>query len=117
MDLLFNHVAIKKTIFICGDFNIDLLKHDSRSGTKYFLDLMFSLGTYTVITKPTRISNVSATLTDNIFTNDINSDITSGLLITDIKIIFPFLLFVSMTVMGVVAVSLQHINVKHVRKM
>ena len=36
IDRLFNQVAIKKTIFICGDFNLDLLKHDSHSGTKYF---------------------------------------------------------------------------------
>ena len=33
IDRLFNQVAIKKTIFICGDFNLDLLKHDSHSGT------------------------------------------------------------------------------------
>ena len=44
IDRLFNQVAIKKTLLICGDFNIDLLKHDSYSGTKYFLDLMFSFG-------------------------------------------------------------------------
>ena len=46
---------------------------------------MFSLGMYPAITKPTRISNVSATLIDNIFTNYINRDITSGLLITEIS--------------------------------
>ena len=80
IDRLFNQVAIKKAIFTCGDFNIDLFKHDSRSGTKYFLDLMFSLGMYPIITKPTRISKARI---DNIFTNDINSDITSGLFITD----------------------------------
>ena len=45
---------------------------------------MFRLGIYPVITKPTRISNVSATLIDNIFTDDINRDITSGLPFTDI---------------------------------
>ena len=28
IDRLFNQVAVKKTIFICGGFNIDLLKHD-----------------------------------------------------------------------------------------
>ena len=40
---------------------------------------------YPIITKPTKISNVSATLSDNIFTNDINSDIPIGLLIADIN--------------------------------
>ena len=85
IDRLFNQVVIKKTILICGDFNIDLLKHVSHSSTKYFLDLTFSLDMYRVITKLTRISNVSTTLIDNIFINDTNSDITNGLLITDIS--------------------------------
>ena len=29
-----------KTIFVCGDFNIDLLKHETHNNTKHFLDTM-----------------------------------------------------------------------------
>ena len=78
-------MTLNKTSFISGDFNIDLLKCDSHRGTNNCFNLMFSLDMYRLIIKPTRISNVSATLIDNIFTNDINRDITSGLLITDIS--------------------------------
>lgn len=85
IERLFNQTAIKKAIFSCGDFNIDLLKHDSHGGTKYFVDLMFSLGIYPIITNPTTNSNVFAPLIDNIFTNDIDGDITSGLFVTDIS--------------------------------
>ena len=52
---------------------------------------MFSLGLYPVITKPIKILNVLATLIANIFTNDIDSDITSGLLIIDISNHLPVL--------------------------
>ena len=62
-----------KTICVCGEFNIDLLKPDNRSNTNHFLDIMYSLGLYLLIDKPTRITNISATLIDNILLT--NSDI------------------------------------------
>ena len=47
--------------------------------------MMFSLGLYPLIDKPTRITDHSATLIDNIFTNELDSNINSGLLISDIS--------------------------------
>ena len=35
-----------KTLFLCDDFNIDLLKHENHINTKHFLDMMHSLGLY-----------------------------------------------------------------------
>ena len=49
-----------KTVFMCGDLNIDLLKHEEHSGTKHFLYVMYSLGLYQLIDKPTRITESSA---------------------------------------------------------
>ena len=46
---------------------------------------MFSLGLYPLIDKPTRITAYSATLIDNIFTNELGSTISSGLIINDIS--------------------------------
>ena len=54
-----------KTIFLCGDLNFDLLKHEHHSNTKNFLDLMYNLGLYLLIEKPTRITNISATIIAN----------------------------------------------------
>ena len=56
-----------KTMFMCGDLNIDLLKHEEHSGTKHFLDIMYSLGLYPLIDKPARVTGSSATLIDNIY--------------------------------------------------
>ena len=47
--------------------------------------MLFSLGIYPLIDKASQITDSSATLIDNIFTNELNSNITSGLLINDIS--------------------------------
>ena len=45
---------------------------------------MYAIGLYPLIDRPTRISNQSFSLIDNIFTNVTNYNITSGILINDI---------------------------------
>lgn len=82
---MFNDVKAHKTIFLCGDLNIDLLKHEQHSSTKHFLDLMYSLGLYPLIDKPTRVTDISATLIDNIFTNELRHSLTCGILYNDIS--------------------------------
>ena len=69
---------------MCGAFNIDLLKHETHSNTKIFLDVMYSLGLYPLIDKPTRITDSSTTLIDNIFTNELRYNLTCGILFNDI---------------------------------
>ena len=58
-----------KTIFLLGDFNIDLLKFDSCNNTKSFIDELSSNFLLPQILLPTRISRNSKTLIDNIFCN------------------------------------------------
>ena len=70
---------------MCGDFNIDLLKHETHNNTKHFLDTMYSLGLYPLIDKPTRITDNSTTLIDNIFTNELRFNLTSGIMYNDIS--------------------------------
>ena len=47
--------------------------------------LMHSIVLYPLIDKPSRITQYSATLIDNIFTNELTNQIISGLLINDIS--------------------------------
>ena len=47
--------------------------------------MMYSLGIYPLITKPTRITYISATLIDNIFTDEMTCRFVSGVLINDLK--------------------------------
>lgn len=74
----------EKFTFVCGDFNIDLLKSNEHTQTSEFVNTMFSLGFYPLILRPTRITKDSASLIDNIFINKSNVKTKSGLLVTDI---------------------------------
>ncbi len=71
-------------MFICGDFNIDLLNPKKNRMTEDFLNTLYSFSLYPKITRPSRITSHCATLIDNIFTNVLDNNITSGLLINDI---------------------------------
>ena len=74
-----------KYCYITGDFNLDLLKHESHSITAQFLEALFSYGCLPMITKPTRITAHSATLIDNIFTNNTKVSSKNGLIVSDIS--------------------------------
>ena len=74
----------RKTVYLCGDYNINLLNSESNMNTNAFIDLMFSYGLRPLITKPTRITEFTSTLIDNIFSNECNIDIDGGLLVNDI---------------------------------
>ena len=61
---------------INGDFNFNLLNYDHRTETRDYVDTMFSNVFLPLITKPTRITPTSATLIDNIYSNDIPGENT-----------------------------------------
>ena len=70
-----------KHCYLCGDFNVDLLKADSHLPTASFLEHLFSHSLFPSINKPTRISVTSATIIDNIFFDPIHTrPATSGIL-------------------------------------
>lgn len=80
-----------KICYIMGDFNQNLLIHHKDNNVKKLLDCTFSKHIFPVITKPTRIVQnndgqiKSQTLIDLIFTNDLYSDFTAGILQTDLS--------------------------------
>ena len=59
-----------KNCYLIGDINLNLFSHNFHSTTGEFLDVMFSF--VPLITRPTRLTSHTATLIDNIFTNNIN---------------------------------------------
>ena len=73
-----------KEFYIMGDFNIDLLKFQRHDKTKYFIESMLTTGYLPVITKPTRITDHSATLLDHIYSNSKSLNYQSGIIITDV---------------------------------
>lgn len=51
--------------------------------TDEFINIMYGMTLYPKITRPSRVTTHSATLIDNIFTNDIENNTVSGLLLND----------------------------------
>ena len=75
-------------LILCGDFNIDLFNVDIHVPTAEFIYRLFSLSLSPVITKPTRVTDRSATLIDNIFVDN-SLDYRAGILSSDISDHFP----------------------------
>ena len=74
-----------KVCYLMADWNLDLMKHHKHDKTSEFLDIMFSRAFFPLISRPTRITLNTASLIDNIFTNDVTNCAVSGLLFTDIS--------------------------------
>ena len=81
----------KKLSYIMGDYNINLLIHDSHPNTALFLDALCCKSFVPLITKPTRSIGNSHTLVDNIITNNIEElqYPMQGLFLTDISDHYP----------------------------
>ena len=75
-----------KLAYILGDYNINLLNAESHNQTGNFTEILFSHEYLPLITRPTRITQNSATLIDNILTNNHEKINTSfnGILMSNI---------------------------------
>ena len=67
-----------KTVYLCGDFNVDLLQHENQA-TNNFIDHLCSYGLHPLITKH------SATLIDTFFTTELHKSTVSDFLINDLS--------------------------------
>ena len=76
-----------KNCIIMGDINIDFLNESSHSKTSEIVDNVYSCGYSPVITQPTRVTDNSATLIDQIFLNTrgVTSNCKSGIIVTDVS--------------------------------
>ena len=83
-----------KTVILLGDFNIYLIKCGTDASTSEFFNMISSFNLLPYITLPTRITNRSQTLIDNIFSNSTDSRIISGNLTSTVSDHLPqFLIY------------------------
>ena len=83
--LLSHMKAIRQSSYVCGDYNIDLLKVKRNKHYCEYFDEIISQGFIPKITLPNRISEHSSTLIDNIFTSNIDERESSGILLNQIS--------------------------------
>ena len=76
--LLENIYKEQKSIFLLGDFNVNLLNYNEHNQKNEFLDSLASNSFISLILQPTRITSHSNTLINNVFPNVIDPDIISG---------------------------------------
>ena len=76
----------RRSIYISGDFNIDLFQINAKRHYNHYFDSIISSGFYPKISLPTRIDRYygSTTLIDNIFTNSIDNH-SSGVFTNEIS--------------------------------
>ena len=84
-----------KSVFLLGEFHVDLLKFDKHAPTNEFLDSLSSHMFLPHIVQPTRISTTSKTLIDNIFSNIHTPTSVSGNITSSISDHLPQFLIVS----------------------
>ena len=71
MNTLFDKLTEEnKPSVISGDFNLNLIKYTQNRGVNQFLENILSNNFIPHITLPTKVTEKSATLIDNIFTNN-----------------------------------------------
>ena len=82
-----------KLCYLMGDYNINLLNYGKHSDTTEFVDILHGHSFISLINRPTRVKQQSATLIDNIFTNCyLNIENTFQCIIyTDITDHFPII--------------------------
>jgi len=73
-----------KLCLLHGDFNLNIL-HADYTATHDFLNTLYSVNFYPLITKPTRVTTHSASLIDNILFNSCDYKVSSGLLWCDVS--------------------------------
>ena len=78
-------------IYMVGDYNLDLFRLSESHPILNYFNCFTSMGFHPLIVRPTRVSNTSQTLIDQIWTNDTGAEITSALLLTDISDHFPII--------------------------
>ena len=80
--------------YILGDFNVDLLRSGTHGPTSDYLGEFTSGGFYPLISLPTRLKDTTATLIDNIWTNNLEARIGSGLVTVRLSDHLPVFAFV-----------------------
>ena len=83
---LLNGLSIRsKSVYLCGVYNIDLLKINTVEDYSSFFDNVISSSFVPKITLPTRICDTGSSLIDNIYINTIDKDHICGIMIRPIS--------------------------------
>ena len=75
----------KYDIYLFGDININIYNNQSNSISDEYLSMLASNGLFQLITKPTRVTDTSASLIDHIFASSLSNLVCPGIILNDIS--------------------------------
>lgn len=78
-----------------GDFNVDLPQYNHHASTQEFIDSLFSHAFLPLISNPTRLTSYSATLIDDIFTNNLAHNVLNGIVLNDLSDHLPVFVYIN----------------------
>ena len=85
LESILSTISFENKLYLMGDFKINIFNSRSHQSTNEGINLMFSNGMFPLISKRTRITSSTATLIDNIFTNNLEQCMSSGIPYTDLS--------------------------------
>ena len=84
-DLLIVLRARSKSVFLYGDYNIDLLKNNANDNFNISYENVISSSCIPCMTLPTRMCDTTSTLKDNMYIISVDKHCTNGILICPIS--------------------------------
>ena len=87
----------KSNYYILGDININISSATRTPSSKHYIQTIISCGALPIISKPTRVTDSTATIIDHIITNDNKNDISPAIFDTsEISDHYPILCEISL---------------------
>lgn len=75
----------KKNVYIVGDFNQDVAKYEIDANIQNLVDTAACHGLVQLVSRPTRITEHSATIVDLVFTNNIDNTLSCNIITLDLS--------------------------------
>ena len=94
-DILSRISKDNKQCYVMGDFNLDLLQYNQFIHQLKNLSTLFSHAFIPLISNPTHLTSYSATLIDNIFTNNLSQNVLNGIVLNDLSDHLPVFAYFS----------------------
>ena len=85
LEKLNNKRYSNKVIYIVGDFNQDLIQYENNIDSQNLVDSAHNNGFVQLVSRPTRLTEHSATLIDLTFTNNIDSVLSCNIITDDLS--------------------------------
>ena len=88
LSALLQRISSTPTV-IMGDFNFDVLKHHDSTIVQKYIDTLMCSGFFPLINRPTHFKGESSTCIDQIWTNIVSENMTSGIICTSVSAHLP----------------------------